>query len=444
MPDTYFDFTSPVAGPFFMALGGAGEIGANFYIYGSNNYWIAVDCGLGFINRPSGEPGLVIPDLTSLLATGIKIQALLITHGHEDHIGAIPNWLYQLDCPIYATPFTAGLIAQKLKKRHAKHLHFIEPLKSYTFGPFVAEWIPVTHSILEAQGLYLKVAGRSIYHTGDWKLDPEPVLGKITAISRLQSIGHAGIDVVVGDSTNAPLSGHSLAEGAVQRGLLEQIQRLNKRVVVTCFASNLARIYSLGQAALATGRRISLLGPSMHRVHNLGQKLDYLDGFPALTPEQDLGYLPRAEQLIVCTGSQGEPNAALAKLAAGKHRALELEAGDAVIFSSKTIPGNEEAVAQLYAQLEKLGVQLILDTDAPVHASGHPSQAELEQLYSWLKPKHLLAMHGEAYHQDAHCAFAASLDINSISCTDGEVYNLSAAPKLIDKLEVELIELARR
>lgn len=431
-------------GPFFMPLGGAGEIGANFYLYGSEGHWIAVDCGQGFVNNPTGDPMILIPDLQTAIDNGISIKAVLITHGHEDHIGAIPHLWTKLKCPIYASPFTLELIASRLKKRQLNRLHKIEPLKTYSFGPFDVEWVPVTHSILEAHGLLIEVAGRTLYHTGDWKLDPAPVLGKTTAIQRLQAIGDKGVDVIIGDSTNAPLAGHSESETQVQKGLLEIIRPLANRVLVTCFASNLARIYSLGKIAQQTNRHLTLLGRSMQRIHTLGQKLNYLEDFPEQAPAQELGYLPRHEQLIICTGSQGEPRAALARLAEGKHPFLELEAGDHVIFSSKTIPGNEEAVARLTEQLATRKIQLLTDEDGLVHASGHPAQEEIKQLYEWLKPKHLLAMHGEDYHQDAHCEFAESLDINAISAKDGEIYDLSAAPKLIDSLDIPLLEIENR
>lgn len=431
-------------GPYFMPLGGAGEIGANFYLYGSQGHWIAVDCGQGFVNNPSGDPLVLIPDLQTAIDNGISLKAVLITHGHEDHIGAIPHLWTKLNCPIYASPFALELISTRLKKRQLNRLRKIEALKTYSFGPFDVEWIPVTHSILEAHGLLIKVAGRTLYHTGDWKLDPAPVLGKTTAIKRLQAIGEAGIDIIIGDSTNAPLTGHSESETKVQKGLLEMIRPLTNRVLVTCFASNLARIYSLGKIAQQTNRHLTLLGRSMQRIHTIGQKLNYLEGFPEPAPAHELGYLPRHEQLIICTGSQGEPKAALARLAEGKHPFLELEAGDHVIFSSKTIPGNEEAVERLTKQLTARGIQLLTDEDGLIHASGHPAQDEIKQLYEWLRPKHLLAMHGEDYHQDAHCDFAKSLDINAISAKDGEIYDLSAAPKLIDALDIPLLEVENR
>lgn len=428
-----------------MPLGGAGEIGANFYLYGSKGYWIAVDCGQGFINNASGDPLVLIPDVQAAKDNGIVIQAILITHGHEDHIGALPHLWKKLKCPVYSAPFALELIASRIKdKRLLSQLHSIETLKPYTFGPFTVEWIPVTHSIPEANGLFIKAAGRNLYHTGDWKLDPAPVLGKTTAIKRLQAIGKEGIDVIIGDSTNAPKAGHSESETCVQEGLLTMIASLPNRVLVTCFASNLARIYSLGKVAQKTQRHLTLLGRSMQRIHGIGKKLNYLDDFPEQAPAHELGYLPRNEQLIICTGSQGEPRAALARLAESKHQFLELEAGDHVVFSSKTIPGNEVAVERLVEQLKARKIQILTDEDGLIHASGHPAQDEIRQLYDWLRPKHLLAMHGEDFHQEAHCNFAESLDINARSAKDGEIYDLSAAPKLLDAINIPLIQLENK
>ncbi|MBE0508839.1 MAG: ribonuclease J [Marinospirillum sp.] len=426
-------------GPFFLPLGGAGEIGANFYLYASGGYWIAVDCGQGFQNTPAGTAAILIPDINFLEDNGIRVQAILITHGHEDHIGALPYLWKQLDCPVYASPFAAELIRSRIKPENLPAaINLINPLRPYAFGPFTAEWIPVTHSIPEAHGIYLQVAGRQIYHTGDWKLDPAPVLGQLTAIKRLQEIGQSGVDLVVGDSTNAPKAGHSQSEKEVQEGLLQLIQSLPNRVLVTCFASNLARISSLGSVARQTGRHLALLGFSMNRVHGIGNKLGYLPDFPPQIAVTDLGYLPRNEQLLICTGSQGEPGAALAQMAAGRHRFLELEAGDHVVFSSKTIPGNEEAVEQLVQQLQQRGIEIFTEEHGVIHASGHPAQDELRQLYAWLKPTHLLAMHGEAFHEQAHTQLAKSLGINANPALDGELMDISASPRLIARIQTEL------
>ncbi|SFB89670.1 ribonuclease J [Marinospirillum celere] len=422
-------------GPFFLALGGAGEIGANLYIYGSQGYWLAVDCGQGFRATPGGETQTVVPDLKALEDNGINIQALLITHAHEDHIGALPWLSKKLNCPIYASPFSRALIEKKLESsNHQPSLQTIRPLVTYSFGPFKAEWIPVTHSIPEAHGIYLQAAGRTLYHTGDWKLDAEPLVGHKTAVARLQEIGQQGLDLVIGDSTNAPNPGHSASEASVKDNLYQVIQKLPNRVLVTCFASNVARLSSLGKIAQMTGRQLVVLGFSMEKFIRLGRQLNYLDDFPTLIPARDLGYLPRQEQMILCTGSQGEPRAALARLAAGSHPHLELEAEDQVIFSSKTIPGNEDAVARLHAQLTTRKIDITTEANAPIHASGHPYQDEIRQLYTWLKPKHLLAMHGEYRHQSEHCQLAKTLDINARVPEEGDIYDLSALPRLVAKV----------
>ncbi|SFX49991.1 ribonuclease J [Marinospirillum alkaliphilum] len=426
-------------GPFFMPLGGAGEIGANFYLYGSAGYWIAIDCGMGFLKNGLADTTILLPDVNLLEDNGITIQALLITHSHEDHIGALP-WLWrQLACPVYASPFAAEMILSRVKpEQQGGKLHRIRPLRCYEFGPFTVEWIPVTHSIPESHGIHLQVAGRSLYHTGDWKLDPAPVIGERTAVSRLQALGQEGIDLVIGDSTNATRDGHSRSELAVQLGLMEQIRKHPGRVLVTCFASNLARMASLGIIARHTGRHLTLLGRSMQRVRSIGARLGYLEDFPPLIPSVDLGYLPSHEQLLICTGSQGEPGAALFRLANASHPDLELEAGDLVIFSSKTIPGNEAAVEGLVQKLRERGILLVTDGDACVHASGHPSQDELRQLYSWLKPTCLLAMHGEPHHEEAHVQLARELGMQARAAWNGELYDLSSIPRKVAALPAAL------
>lgn len=423
-------------GPFFLPLGGAGEIGTNCYLYGSQGYWIAVDCGIGFLNRLDERPAVFLPDTTQLEENGINIQALLITHSHEDHIGALPWLASRLGCPIYASPFAAAMIRSRMPSQPLP-LEIIRPLQPYSLGPFEVEWIPVTHSVPEAMGLALHVANKRIYHTGDWKLDPEPVVGGITATRRLQTLGESGVDLVIGDSTNATRPGHSASEGQVQRELLQAIQTRPNRILVTCFASNLARLHSLAIIARQTGRHLTLLGRSMQRVHGIGRQLGYLDDLPAPIPARDLGYLPRHEQLLVCTGSQGEPGSALARLAAGTHPDLELEAGDHVLFSSKTIPGNEIAVERLMHQLSLKQVEVMTDADAPIHASGHPEQQELIQMYQWLKPTCLLAMHGEQRHQQAHVELARNLGIQARSAENGVLYDLAGLPRQIDRLKIE-------
>ncbi|PKM29911.1 MAG: MBL fold metallo-hydrolase [Gammaproteobacteria bacterium HGW-Gammaproteobacteria-11] len=444
MPAPRFEQLHSQTGPFFLALGGAGMFGANFYLFGSAGQWIAVDCGFALQSREAGGNQVSVPSLAALERHDITLSALLITHGHEDHIGAIPHLWQALKCPIYASPFAARLIRNKLDPAiEWPRLIEIKPLQPIGIGAFQAEWIPVTHSIPESHGILLEVAGKRLYHSGDWKLDAQPLVGELTAQSRLQAIGRSGVDVIIGDSTNAPVAGASRSEQWVQNGLLDAIRRCSKRVVVTCFASNLARLHSLAEIAFDTGRYSSLLGRSLLTMHSAGRAHQYLHGHPGFIGPWELGFLPREQQLWVCTGSQGEPAAALARLANGSHPHLSLEAGDCVLFSSRLIPGNEAALERIKAGLKQQGIEVIDDEMAPIHASGHPPQEDLRQLYGWLKAKYLLPVHGELYHQQAHRDFARSLGMGGLVPNNGDLIDLSGQPAKIAELPWGLVEIKR-
>lgn len=443
MPAPRFDQLHREPGPFFVALGGAGMFGANFYLYGSAGQWIAIDCGFALDSTPSGVNRVSVPSLAALERYDIKLSALLITHGHEDHIGAIPHLWRSLGCPLYASPFAARLIRNKLDPAlEWPPLKEIRPLEPIGLGHFQAEWIPVTHSIPESHAIVLEVAGKRLYHSGDWKLDPSPLVGGLTAQSRLQALGRSGIDVIIGDSTNASVSGASCSEATVQNGLLDTIRTCRKRVVVTCFASNLARLHSLAEIAMDTARYAGLLGRSLLTMHSAGRAHDYLRG-PAFIGPWELGYLPREQQLWICTGSQSEPAAALGRLASGSHPHLELEPGDAVLFSSRLIPGNEQALAAIKAGLQRQGVDVIDDEMAPIHASGHPPQEDLRQLYGWLRARHLLPVHGEPYHQQAHMAFGRSLGLGGLVPANGDLIDLRAQPCKVADLPFALTPIDR-
>ena len=444
MPAPRFDQLHRQPGPYFVALGGAGMFGANLYLYGSGGEWIAIDCGLALESTASGENRVSVPSIEALEKYDIKISALLITHGHEDHIGAIPQLWRRLDCPLYTSPFTARLIRNKLGKNlDWPPLREIRPLEPIGLGVFQAEWIPVTHSIPEAHAIVLQVAGKTLYHSGDWKLDPQPVVGELTAKERLQAIGRAGVDVVIGDSTNAPTPGASRTEAAVQNGLSDAIRPCSQRVVVTCFASNIARLHSLAEIAFDTGRYAGLLGRSLVNMHSVGRSHGYLRARPGFIGPWELGFLPRDQQLWICTGSQGEPAAALGRLASGGHPQLTLESGDTVLFSSRLIPGNEEPLARIRRSLQQQGVIVIDDDMAPIHASGHPPQEDLRQLYDWLKPRYLLPVHGENYHQQAHMEFARGLGIGGMVPANGDLIDLSERPRRVAQLPWAMIEVAR-
>ncbi|MEH6800314.1 MAG: ribonuclease J [Halopseudomonas sabulinigri] len=445
MPAPRFEQLHRQPGPLFVALGGAGMFGANFYLYGSAGEWIAIDCGFALNATPSGRNSVSVPSLSALERHDIKLSAILITHGHEDHIGAIPHIWRAMDCPIYASPFAARLIRAKLDPGLTwPRIHEIQPLEPIGIGAFQAEWIPVTHSIPESHAIMLEVAGKRLYHSGDWKLDPEPLVGGLTAQGRLQALGRQGVDVIIGDSTNAPVVGASRSEAAVQNGLQDAIRPCRERVIVTCFASNLARLHSLAEIAFDCGRYAALLGRSLVNMHGFGRAQGYLNSRPGFIGPWELGHLPREQQMWICTGSQGEPAAALGRLASGNHPQLSLEPGDTVVFSSRLIPGNEEALARIKQGLKEQGVAIIDDDMAPIHASGHPPQEDLRELYGWLKARYLLPVHGELYHQKAHMQFGRSLGLGGLVPNNGDLIDLSAQPCKVAELPHGLVEAEQR
>lgn len=415
----------------FLPLGGCGEIGMNLSLYGLGEGreadWIAVDCGM-MIRQDLPDSPLQVPNQSTLDALGIVPRALVITHGHEDHIGAAA-WLWpKWGCPIHATPLAAGLLRAKFNERGlaTDAIRVIDPGEAMESGPFTLRFLPVPHSIPESCSLLIAAGEHRVLHTGDWKLDPDPLLGAPISSTTFRAL--APVDLVVGDSTNAPLPGDSRSEGEVARALEHTIARCGGRVIVSCFASNLARILAIGCAAERCGRRVSLMGRSMERMVAIARGLGYLDDFPPLVPSNDLGYLPPEEVLVIATGSQGESRAALQRLARGRHRSLELGAGDSVIFSAKAIPGNELLIERLKKGLRHQGVEVLDEFNHPeLHASGHPAQDELRTLYGWVRPRYLLPVHGEPRHQQAHRDIAEALGIQApLSPLNGDMIRFDA------------------
>ncbi|MCE9666052.1 ribonuclease J [Halomonas sp. M5N1S17] len=399
----------------------------NLGLYGHDDEWIAVDCGM-MIRQDLPDSPLQVPSLDTAEALGITPSALLITHGHEDHIGAAA-WLWpKWQCPVHATPLAAGLLRAKFTERGlaTDAIQVIEPGEALETGPFTLRYLPLTHSIPESCALLIAAGGYRVLHTGDWKLDPEPLIGPPIKGALYRAL--APVDLVVGDSTNAPLPGHSRSEGEVARALEHRLSQCTGRVVVSCFASNLARVLAIALAAERCGRRVSLMGRAMERMVGVARGLGYLDDMPPLVPVSDLGYLPAEEVLVIATGSQGEPRAALSRLASGRHHSLELSANDTVIFSAKAIPGNEPQIERLKHGLRRLDVAIWDEFNHPeLHASGHPAQEELRIFYGWIKPKHLLPVHGEPQHQRAHRALAETLGIQApLAPVNGDLIRLDA------------------
>lgn len=392
-------------------LGGCGEIGMNLTLYGFENDWIAVDCGMSIRQQLPGSP-IQIPDAEALAREGIRPSALVITHGHEDHIGAIV-WLWpRWGCPIWASPLVAAMLHHRFAQHglDTRQINVFQPDEAFEQGPFGIRTLPVTHSIPESCALLITVGKHRILHTGDWKIDPAPLIGEAFNEPRFRSLGK--IDLLLGDSTNAPVPGHSDSEASVLEHLLEAVEQCPNRVVISCFASNVARIKAAGIVAKKTGRRLILAGRAMERMVHIAKSCGYLKDLPPVVPLRDAGYLPREEVLLIATGSQGEPGAALSRIANSRMHDMELEAGDTVIFSSRVIPGNEAPIAGLVRAFRQRNITVMDEHDHPeLHTSGHPAQEELKALYHWVRPGYLVPVHGTPEHQTAHLGLAHTLGI---------------------------------
>jgi ribonuclease J len=426
----------------FLPLGGSGEIGMNFNAYGfgpaDRRKWIVVDCGVTF-GRETDSPGvdLILPDIRYLAERREDVLAIIATHAHEDHIGAIAHLWPMLRCAIHATPFTARLIEAKLAEEGISAAVGEVPLGGrLKLGPFTIDFISITHSIPEPNLLAIRTPLGVVAHTGDWKLDPEPLLGHKTDQNAIQKLGEEGVLALVCDSTNALVPGHSGSEGKVRDSLFTLIGTLKGRIAVTAFASNVARLDSIAQAARAHGRKVALVGRSMHRIVQAARDSGYLKDFPSTMDAAEAGGLPPAKVLFLVTGSQGEPRAALSRIARGNHPDVQLGKGDAVIFSSRVIPGNELAIFALHNKLSALDVEVLTAEEHFVHVSGHPARDELAEMYRWTRPQIAVPVHGELRHMAEHARLAKSLQVGqALVPANGQLYRLAPGPaELIDEV----------
>lgn len=397
----------------FLPLGGVGEIGMNLGLYGfgpeTDRTWLIVDCGVSFAGPELPGIDVIVPDIKFLEDEVNNIAGMVITHAHEDHYGGILHLWPFLKVPVYATAFTAGLLAAKTESERGAEevpVTIVKQGERHKIGPFDVEFIAMAHSIPEPCALAIRTPAGMVLHTGDWKIDPTPGVGLPIDTDRLAELGREGVMALVCDSTNAVRDGVSPSEADVAEELKKVMGQAKHRIAVTTFASNVARIRAISQAAAANDRDVVVVGRSMHRVIEVAGELGYLDGLKAFHDEEAYGYMPRDKVVLLCTGSQGESRAALARIAAGDHRNIALVKGDTVIFSSRTIPGNEKAVGEVLNNLADGDVEIITDKDALVHVSGHPRRGELQQLYKLVKPKVVLPVHGEPLHLAAHAAFA--------------------------------------
>ncbi|MCF6198351.1 MAG: ribonuclease J [Hyphomicrobiaceae bacterium] len=413
-------------------LGGAGEIGMNIYLYGygpkKNRQWLMVDVGLTFPGPE--EPGieLIFPDISFLQDDHNHLVAIVLTHAHEDHLGALTELWPMLRAPVYATPFANALLQGKIASYGTREEFEVTemPLGSrFDIGPFDLEYVGMTHSIPEPNALVIRTPEGTIFHSGDWKIDPEPVVGALVDEKRLLEIGEEGVDVLICDSTNVFKEGHSISEGEVAKSLAKIIKNAPQRVIVTAFSSNVARIKAVALAAKAADRYIVVAGLSLWRVITAAKETGHLPDDIDFLDQDQYAHLDRKDIVLLCTGSQGENRAALARIAKGEHHRIKFAAGDMVIFSSFTIPGNERSVGGLLNDLSDGGIEIVTVANELVHASGHPQRDELKQLYKWLKPRSLIPMHGEFRHLREHRKFAGENDISrSALMTNGEVMRL--------------------
>lgn len=414
----------------FLALGGSGEIGMNVNLYGCQGKWLMVDCGMSFGANEYPGTELMFADPEFIEARRKDLLGIVLTHAHEDHIGALPYFAADFDVPLYATPFTADLIRRKLEEagiaRDVK-LHVIEEDHGeIALGPFEITYLPLAHSIAEGNALLIETPYGTVFHTGDWKLDDEPQVGTPTTPEELTGIGDDGVLALVCDSTNVFNPANSGSEGDVFRGLLEEVSlHRGKRVLVTTFASNVARLQTLGRVARQTGRQLCVAGRSLDRIIEVSQDNGYLADFPDVVDFNTAMGLPRGEVMIIATGGQGEPRAALSRIAEENHQ-LSLASGDVVLFSSRQIPGNELAIGRIQNKLAERGIVMVTDRQAEIHVSGHPGRPELEALYSWLRPEILVPVHGEMRHMLEQARLGKECGIpKNIAQKNGDIVRLA-------------------
>lgn len=413
----------------FVPLGGSGEIGMNANLYHYDGSWLMVDLGISFPDDTMPGIDVVLPDLSFIEQRRDKLAGLVLTHGHEDHLGAIPYMWSQLRCPVYGSAFTLALLRRKLSENGKQTdipLIEIGPGTITEIGPFAVEMVGLTHSIPDPTALAIRCDAGTVLHTGDWKFDPAPGLGERTDTERLAQIGDEGVLAMVGDSTNAMVEGRTGSEAEAEAGLRDVIAAATGRVAVTCFSSNVARFQSIVSAAQANDRSVAVVGRAIKRAILAAQEVGYLRDLPDFVPEEDIDLLPRNNIVIICTGTQGEPRAAMAKIAAGVHESVTLEKGDTVVYSSRQIPGNEPAIARVQDALIRRRINLITDEDAPVHVSGHPSRDEMVEMYRLVKPRIAIPVHGTARHLVAHAELAEACQVRQTLLPDnGTVIRLA-------------------
>lgn len=424
---------------YFLPLGGSNEIGMNLNLFAYGDQWLMVDLGITFGDDTTPSLDIIMPDIRFIEGKRDKLLGLVLTHGHEDHIGAVPYLWSRLKCPVYATPFTASLVRRKLADANLLdkvELHEVPLSGDMEIGPFKIDLVRLTHSIPEPNGLAITTPAGVIYHTGDWKFDPEPVIGAPPDYARLSNLGDNGVLALIGDSTNVFVNGETASESNLYADLSAIFKEHTGRVAMTSFASNVARLETITRAALAADRHVGLVGRSMWRIEAAARENGYLSDLPPFVREDEIALLPARHTAIICTGSQGESRAALSRIADGSHQHVSLGPGDTVVFSSRKIPGNERAIRRLQNRLIAGGIDIITDDDRFVHVSGHPSRGDLTRMYGLVRPQVAIPVHGEQMHLIAHAALAKECQVpEAIVPNNGSLIRLYPGPaKIIDQV----------
>lgn len=433
-------------GLFFLPLGGSEEFGVNFNLYSCNGKWIAFDCGMGFADHRYPNVDILLPDPAFIEERKADLLGLVITHAHEDHIGAVPYLWPRLKCPIFCTPFTASVLREKFNDHpNCKTAEIIEiiPGRKIELEPFILHFLSVTHSIPQAVATIMETPHGNIVHSGDWNLDPNPVLDEAIDPNSFKKLGDAGVLAYVGDSTNAPIPGRAGSESDVAEGLSRLFKTCHGRIAITIFASNIGRIKSIAKAAKASGRSVCIMGRSLHRMTGAARNNGYLKDIERFVTEEDLGYIPADNAVLIVTGSQGEPMAALARMARGEWPKIKFDKNDTVIFSSRAIPGNETEINDVKNNLTAAKVKIIDpdNTKYKIHVSGHPYADEVRDMISWLRPQIVIPVHGERVMLEAHADIARDLNVpHAIIPTNGAVIKMAPGePQIVDHVKTGLL-----
>lgn len=418
-------------GVLFLPLGGCGQFGANFTLYGYDGSWILVDCGMAFADERLPGVDILLPNPTLIADQKEKLKGLFVTHAHEDHIGAIA-WLWpRLRCPIYATPFTAALLRRKFEEHTFKGggpvITVVEEEKAIKVDHWTVTYIPVAHSIPEGNALHIETGAGNIVHTGDWCLDPNPVLGDKTSPEAFRALGDKGVMLYIGDSTNAEVRSQPLSELDVESGLVEVFSKAPRKIAVTMFASNVGRIISIHRAARAAGRQVGLVGRSLITMVECARESGHIDQGMRFLSADDAADVSDSKIVLIVTGSQGETRAALSRIARGMHPAVKLKPDDTMVFSSRAIPGNETAINEIKNALLEMGVRIVTDREAKVHVSGHPVRSDISQMLDWLRPNSVIPVHGERVQMESHADLAHEKQIKNVHVpSNGELLKIDA------------------